>query len=489
MKSLILFTFLISSYSLFSQHFTIINGEEFEPQSKTGFLNISTSDTSAVYIRRKNTAGTTLGFLIEKIDIKTQKSLFIADLEIEESYKLAEIQIISNKILVFFTKIDKKEKYKYLLLKEISAINGEKISDTKIVSSLNYEDSGYERTNFFVKFSPDKSKMIIISSKNNRTASTIECNIYDTNNFKKLASKDLKESQMSIYLDFDKFKVDNAGNIFYLFKYYDNFIDRNIGIGITTLLLNFPKGQTILLPLNKVKVQFEQTNFEFDNNLIYISGAFNDSLSGKEVTKSGYFLFTVDIKSNEIKSKSFNYLPNNIKEKLAYKVGTLKLVTLKNIIRHNNCTYVIGYHAYSIMSDERYYFANEILISKFDKDNKLEWMRLIPKFSEYHLTDYNYLIKDNKIHFIFAENKKNIENYDLVNYDIKKIKRTDKVHGSVVIAVSVNEKGDLVRNELFENSTWCYENDPVNYISNNGKSLLIRMSKGKKERYDKVTVQ
>jgi hypothetical protein len=80
-----------------------------------------------------------------------------------------------------------------------------------------------------------------------------------------------------------------------------------------------------------------------------------------------------------------------------------------------------------------------------------------------------------------------MKDIDMADYKPKKVEKVKNIDETNVVCTSVDDKGNLSRKELFLNTELFYLPSAENVIINNSE-LLIRVSRGKKGRFDKLTV-
>lgn len=486
--------------NLFSQNIVITKGEEFKPEINAVFDYYIGNDASGVYMKRTSTKGRGFTHLIQKLDSKTMRTIYSKDIEVDLPETIYCIYLKANKLFVFTEKIEKKTKTKYLLLREFSPNSGEKTSDIKQVASLNYELSGLDNAYFGVNFSPDDSKMAITTQqKEPQKAQQSQVNIYDTKTFKNLGTKNMIETYGNSTISSFNFKLDNYGTFFYLFHYMIDFDEQIGGLGLASVQPESQKSVITPLPFDKLDIQ--NGTFEFVNNNLAFCGVFKDVVTKKEkkdgkIKDVGVYSFFIDAKTSEVKNKGYDYFTKDVKTKLTYQDGLIeespaqKYYSFENIFTFNENVYLIESHSYGISSNNYYTsYERELIVSKFNSSGKLEWMKIIPKFTANKLNNFNFIVKNNKVYLFYAEHPKNLEKTTVNDYDAKKYAEIKNYNGSVLVCTSFDEKGNLSRKELFKNDGWCYDPNSTNIILDKDNGLLLRMINRSEERYDKITIE
>lgn len=497
MKKLIALTCLLFTIKANSQEVAIKKGTEFTPEENTEFNYYIGNDNSGVYMRRTRYKGKGTSYFIQKLDAKTLKSLFTADLSLEDKESPHSCYLLKDKILFFSTLYDGKDKK--LLLRECSSVDGKSIGTVKQVASLPSDPFGVNGRNFFISFSPDTNKMVIVSEFQwPKKLQDVFADIYEYPGYKKLETKKLINTYGESGINSYNYRVDNTGKFFFLFNYMIDFEEEIAGKALATMPANEGKTAITKLPFEKINIQ--NGTFDLVNGKFVLCGLFKDAVTKKERKEGkeknvGMYSFFIDPKTSEIISKGYDYFPADVKEKLNYKDGMVKadpaekFYSFEDIFTINDNIYVVESHSYVISSDKYYTsYERELIVSKFNKDGKMEWMKIIPKFTANSLNSFNYIVKNNKVYLFYAEHPKNLENSTITEYDPKKYKDIKNYNGSVLVCTTFDESGKLERKEIFRNEGWCY--DPIStniYVEKDG--LLLRMINQKKERYDIVSIK
>jgi hypothetical protein len=88
---------------------------------------------------------------------------------------------------------------------------------------------------------------------------------------------------------------------------------------------------------------------------------------------------------------------------------------------------------------------------------------------------------------VYLDHPNNIKDIDINNYKPRKVEKVKNIDEATVVCTSVDDKGNLSRKELFLNNELFYLPSTENVIINNSE-LLIRLSRGKKARFDKISI-
>jgi hypothetical protein len=255
--------------------------------------------------------------------------------------------------------------------------------------------------------------------------------------------------------------------------------------------------QAIITPLGLDKFELVNGTFQFVNNSLAFCGIFKEDVETKKNEEKGIgvYSFFIDAKTNDITSKGFDYFPKDVKEKLTYKDGLIqespaeKFYSFEEIFTVGESVYLIESHSYAISGNGYTSYERELIVSKFNKTGKMEWMKIIPKFTANNLNNFNYLVRNNKVYLFYAEHPKNLERTTVDTYEPKKYVEIKNYNGSVLVCTTIDEKGNLNRSEVLRNVGWCYDPQSTNILLDKDNGLLLRMINRGAERYDKVILK
>ena len=470
-----------------AQNFNIKEGEEFKPDDGALFNYYIGNNTNGIYLQRTSTKGAGITKIFQRIDPVSLKSTYSQGFELDRREESNGTYLVENKILAFTSKYEKKEETKYLLLREYDALTGVAIGEVKQVSVMPCKPKELNDVDFSILFSADNSKMAVINKKNR----DLEIVIYNSKTSAKIATKKVLEAYQNSTLNTFNYRIDNTGNFYYLFYYMKDFDKQIGGFALAVSTLENQKQNVVELPLDKF--QIKNGAFEFINNDIVFCGLYKDetNLTKPEV---GFFSFFIDGKTLEIKRKGFDYFDPHVKEKLTYADGLIdkdpakKFYSFENIFTFNENVYLIESHSYAISGNGYIAYERELIVSKFNKVGKLEWMKIIPKFTANKLNDFNFIVRNNKVHLFYAEHPKNMEKSTINEYDPKKYHEIKNYNGSLLVCTTFDEKGNLSRKEVLKNDGWCYDPISTNIIVDKENGIILKMINRNSERYDKVTI-
>jgi|GEM_PF-2195952 hypothetical protein len=487
----------------FSQNINISQGQEFTPENDAKFNYYVGNDTSGVYIRRTRTKGKGTSYFIQKLNPSKNMSVVYSkdlDIDIENKETIYGSFLKGSKIMVFTELYNKDEQLKYLLLREFSASDGSKIGETHKAASLSSDPWGVSGRNFYVSFSPDNSKMAITSEFQwPKKTPEVKTDLYETATLKKTGSKQLLTSYGNSTISSSSYKIGNDGTFFYLFYYMIDFEEEVGGFAFASIQPNASK--TIVTELPFTNIEIKNGDIEFIGDKIVFSGMFKDIVTKKQkkegkIKKVGFYSFFINPKTNEIINKGFDYFPADVAAKMTYKDGLIeespadKFYSFENIFTLNDNIYLMESHSYAISSSNgaSISFERELIVSKFNKSGKLEWMRVIPKFTGGRLNDFNFMVKNNQVYLFYAEHPKNLEKGTVTDYNAKKYSPIRTYNGSLLVCTTFDEAGNINRKEVFRNEGWCYDPVPTNILLDKDNGLLLRMINKDKERYDKLII-
>lgn len=209
----------------------------------------------------------------------------------------------------------------------------------------------------------------------------------------------------------------------------------------------------------------------------------------------------VDPSTSKIYQQSFDYFTAPVIEKLNYKDGLIdadpaeKFYSFKKILAFNGNVYLIESHSYSITGSHSNgvsstdSYERELLVTKYNNSGKMEWMKIIPKFTVNNLNSFNCLINNGTIYLFYPEHPKNLEKSTVDNYDTKGYKEVKFFNGAAVVCTSISESGSVKRKQLFINEGWCYDPLPYDISLEENNGLIFKMINKEKERYDLINIK
>ena len=494
MKTLFLLLAVFSLTAAFSQDITIVPGTEFKVDDGSHYNYYIGNDATGVYIKRTSTKGKGIYQLIQKLDPKTLAVIYSKGFESERLESISYCFLKESKIFIFSQKFNKAEKSQYFLLRQFSTTTGDMIGDVQQVASTTCDPFYANNLHFNVSFSPDEKKFLILDiNPNNKETAPI--NIYETATLKKISTKNVISAYKNSTISSFNYRVDNSGALFYLFYYMKDFDTKTKGLAVANMQSGM--GQAIITPLDLEKFELVNGAFQFVNNSLAFCGIFKEDKETKKHEEKGIgvYSFFIDAKTNDITSKGFDYFSKDVKEKLTYKDGLIqespaeKFYSFEEIFTVGESVYLIESHSYAISGNSYSSYERELIVSKFNKTGKLEWMKIIPKFTADNMNNFNYVVRNNKVYLFYAEHPKNLERTTVDTYEPKKYVEIKNYNGSVLVCTTIDEKGNLNRSEVLRNVGWCYDPQSTNILLDKDNALLLRMINRGSERYDKVILK
>jgi hypothetical protein len=412
------------------------------------------------------------------------------------------IPIFTGKKVLLFDKIyDKKSKEVCLMLKTVTVEGKLEKTWTKI-TSLESDPFGVVGRNFYCSISPDFSQLIIVSqfawdkkpqitAINRYNPATMEKIVGDIN-----LPSNYKAGDVSNY----NFNVDNRGSITYIMKFWNKQTDDNMSYAFSFVDKRNAKPMINELVIAPKWEMGDCMAKQAENGNIIYAGTFKDVpvKKSKLELKAGAFFFSVD-STGKLISNEFKYFSEEVEKKLYYEVGgnvgkpaAKKFFRIKQIIEINGDYYMIANNSYSLMDGAiENPIEREFIVSKFQANGKMEWIKSFPKFTRGDLNGFNLMVHNNKFYLFYLEHPKNVKKKEkgLNDYDPEDYNCIYNNHGSVVVGLEISPDGTAVRNTVEDaDKDWFFISASPNTTLEKGNSLLIKMIKGKNERFDVLKI-
>lgn len=420
-------------------------------------------------------------YMLEKFN-SDLSNLFSQGIPLEEKEEYQFFTIKQNKIFFFTTLYDGKDKSFFLRILDNNT--GKVISEKQKLSSLPSDPFGTNGRNFPILFSPDETKMMIVSSFQwPKKPQDVKAEVYDLSSMKIITTMNIPGDYENTMIKSRSYAITDQGNILFIMKTDSK--EKNVIIKETLALYETSSKSYKYqdLPFEKKKIENSYTFLK--NGNFYITGVFKDDYSKKEdkENKAGVFCVAVDSKNFKLVTSDFNYFSTEIDTKLSYKDGQRKKelsekeFTSKEIIQTVTGFYLIENLTYTseiTKGNTTVYkpYSREFIISKFNNTGKLEFVKVIPKNTADKMYGDDIVESNDNLFVFYCEHPKNLEKFSLENFDPKEYNDVGDLRGPVAVCVKVDAKGNLSRQELFANETWCYY-PGTGIILKEGKDLVV----------------
>lgn len=493
MKIQIIACLLGSAFFIKAQTFKVTKGEEFETPKNVWTQEVIGSDNTAFYHLRNTTIWGGL-YLIQKTDRATGKVLFKKELDLskEPAYKGQDSYILKTVVkgdkILMFMKISKLTKMR-VMMQEYSSADGHEIGTPVVIDELDDKLFSENMINISVVFSPDYNNMMVVTEiKGNYKEQKVKLKLYGGADYARLWEKPVASVFGNSTISSSKYMVDNSGNAVYLFKYLYTDSESDVAYGVGFIPNSATKNSLVAISR---KESIRQPDLEYSGNTFVCSGKY------WEKSKRGYYFVTLDAEKGTITSESFNHVPDEAEAKFDYKQpkqgsgSSEKEINYFKTLYVNGCFYVLRYH-YFFQEWGGNKFEKEILVSKYNKSNTLEWMKVIPRNTCKDLVGLNYIIAD-KLYLVYYENPKNLEKFpDPSTYTIDKYADIGKLESSVLVCTGIDEKGNLTRKQIDTGGEFFLldKNDPTRtYLQASNSIIVESRASDKLRRYNLLTFQ
>ncbi len=224
-----------------------------------------------------------------------------------------------------------------------------------------------------------------------------------------------------------------------------------------------------------------------DSGDIVCSGFYSNKNSHDII---GTFYMKIDKETKKVETEgtmdfSADFLVQFMSEGRAAKKKELYNYNLRYLVQRGDGGAILvaeQYYEYEVCStDPRtgattctyYYYYNDIIVVNINPDGKIQWTRKIPKLQVSHNDGGYYLsfalhVTDNTLYFMFNDNPKNL-NLPLNG----KYKYMGNLKKSVAVLVSMDMKGDQVRQPMFRSEDLKTYLRPKLYMSVSEKRLFL----------------
>jgi hypothetical protein len=420
-------------------------------------------------------------FILERFNADLSNLFSISiPLEDKEEYQFFEIK--QNKILFFSTLYDGKDKTIYL--KILDNYTGKTISEKKKISSLPSDPFGTNGRNFPILFSPDETKMMIVSAFQwPKKPQDVKAEVYDLFSMKLITTLNVPGDYDNSMIKSSSYAITDEGNILFIMK--TDTKEKNALIKQVLALYNPGSKSYKYLDLAFEKKKVENSYTFLKDGDYYFSGVFKDDYSKKDDkdNKAGVFCIAADTKDLKMITADFNYFSADVETKLTYKDGQRKRelsekeFTSKGVFQTATGFYLIEnltYTAEVTSGNTTVYkpYSRELIVSKFSNTGKLEFVKIVPKNTTNKMYGDDIVMSNDNLFIFYCEHPKNLEKYTLENFDPKEYNDVGDLRGPVAVCVKVDSKGGLSRQELLTNETWCYW-PGSGIVVKEGKDLVV----------------
>ena len=224
-----------------------------------------------------------------------------------------------------------------------------------------------------------------------------------------------------------------------------------------------------------------------DSGDIVCSGFYSNKNSSDII---GTFYLTIDKETKQIVKQntmdfSQDFLSQFMSEGRAAKKKELYNYNLRYLVQRDDGGSILvaeQYYEYEVCNVDPktgaqtctyYYYYNDIIVVNIDPDGKIQWARKIPKLQVSHNDGGYYLsfamhVTDNTLYFMFNDNPKNLNVPPGGKY-----KYMGNLKKSVAVLVSMDMKGDQVRQPMFRSEDLKTYLRPKLYMDVNEKRMFL----------------
>lgn len=479
---------------------SIKEGVEIEVEKGAQFDRVIGSDNNFFYVYRIKTKGAGTHYFVEKYDKKTLGMIFSQDISLEDfpnanlDPRLTGTYTIlgESKIYVFFTVYAKKDDRKIFVLRSVSK-SGQ-------VDSFKEVDSSPEKAaDFYVRTTPDSTKFLIVNElQMSGKAQVVKATLYDASDFSKIWTKTLPDGYKESGIRSSSYVINNEGAIAFYFYYMKNFENEEVGGAISVMSKDNDEASAVELDLPKPREPYLLVMKFTDNNTLACAGIFKDNV--KEVTKkkqtrnAGVFYYFVDVNAMSLTSSGNDYFPEDVSASLTYPSPEgydpgSKYYSSSQLEVVDGNYYLLSEHGYDYTDGARH--RREIIVSKInDKEGKVEWTRLLQKYSINQSGLYNVLGHKGKLYIFCLEHPDAEKRFAAgKTYDPGKYPVASGISGPNVLAYEIDEAGHVKRNIIYQNKGFCYQPQYQDFTMQADNDLLIYMKMGGKEKFGTINVK
>jgi hypothetical protein len=479
---------------------SIKEGVVLDVEKGAEFDRVIGSDNNSFFVYRVKTKGAGTHYFVEKYDKKTLNMTFSQDLKLEEfpnanldPKRTSSWTIMGeNKVYVFFPVYAKQDQRKILVLRAISK-SGQ-------LDNFKEVDSNPERgADFYVKTSPDSSKFLIINELQlPAKAQEVKATLYNASDFSKIWTKTLPDGYKDSGIRSSSYVVNNEGAVAFYFYYMKDFANEEVGGAISVMAKDNDQSSAVELDLPKPKEPY-LLEMKFTNNKeLACAGIFRDNAKRatkeKKLRNAGVFYYFVNTAEMSLTSSGNDYFPADVTHDLTYnspdgKEPGEKYYSSSQLEVVDGNYYLLSEHGYDYSDGARY--RREIIVSKINSsEGKVEWTRLLQKYSTDKSGLYNVLGHGGKLYIFCLEHpdaEKKLAGGK--TFDPGKYPVASGISGPNVLAYEIDEAGKVKRNIIYKNEGFCYQPQYQDVTLESGNDLLIYMKQGGKEKFGTINVK
>lgn len=499
----ILIGFLLFPTNSNSQDFKVTLGEIHKNPAKSWISSLLGEKDGGIYAIRikgglltySSKSDRYLEYYDSKLKIKKSKLISLPDKSLEY-FKFA---YFNDKLFCFLIRYDKKEKTNTLYGTDIDE-NG-KVNNKMVEISKVEVDGKRSRNDFDIRVSPDSTKFLIINIPDYERKATqkVELKILDTE-YKEFETIAIEFPYKDKDFGFHSFAIDTIGNIHMLAEVKKETKEKGTSRYEYKIYTYFKKSESLheyKVELNKNYISRISMKIDKMNNLV-CAGFYSDKNS---FNMKGIFYMRInpDIKDVDvIKTTDFtkNFLQLFMSERRAKKQKGLHHLVIRGLVLKEDGGIILlseYYHYYTTTTTDsrgntrttHHYVYNDIVVANIDKSGTIEWWTHIPK--NQHTTNdggpfssFSYALKEDKIHIIFNEHKK------LVNDLSPEKRRNVPFRKSITVLVTIDTKGKAKKKPLFQAKEGKTIVRPKFYLQSSNNQLIMFAQLSKSYRFVKM---
>lgn len=463
---------------------------------------------------------------LQKFDTATLGEVKKTDISnFPKGFGWEEMTALNDKFIVFYNSYDKEKNVEQLFYRELDPDNVT-LGDDKLLCSVSGKVTGTlygkmfsvkTRDKFIFHYSYDSSKILINYRKkplSDEAHDSIGLMVYD-NNLKQLWSKVVKMPYGQKKMENLQYGVDSEGNVYILSAVSNGSTDIKKcvkGKGechgeLLRIKANTSEVSKTNIEINK-EVMHDITLFESPKNYMVGAGFYSNAKETNKSNASGIFIFkagkegaiydaaTFEIPLeilNQYASQKTQNKNDKKEEKGKAEFEDLMLDDVK--IMADGSIILMGEQHYDIVithatssggtTTQTTYYYNDILVTKIGADNKLAWMRKLPKRQKGNKglggMSYKYIKGKDNYYFLFLDN---VKNHDLAINEVPAYHVDGE--GGFLTAYKVSiAKGDVSKDYIFDTKdvkgTQVYQFKTARILSISPTEFVVEVYKKEKE--------